>query len=542
MLVRPGSVGRIGQPSRSGLVPAIDATAEQIRAAIADITKYASGGFLLPGSAGARINASARASVAMVRKVDGTYEYAPHNLFLQTEDFSQSAWTKTNCTVSGDTITLSASANFSQTSTAMVAAGLSVSSRVEVTGTPGQTCRVYMQTGGGTYQADLKTITLTAAWQEVNVSLTLSDAKSLVGLYIDNAGGTTATSVRVRRPRLCAGLTPTAYIPTTSAAVFAPAITHDGTQYRTQSEASATNRVLWCRDLSNAAWTKSSCTAAYTATGIDGVANSASTVTASGANATVLQSITHASTARTLSMFLKRRTGTGTVQTTIDGGTTWVTRTLDSTWQRFETQATLANPSVGIRIVTSGDAVDVDFVQPEDGSAATSPIATFSATATRAEEVPTIPLPASLIGMTEGAIVADYVRDTTVPAGTYPGVFRLIASNTDNMVGVYLDPTTATRAGLVVRTGGANQAVCITTGDGALNTITRVAAGFRVDDFAASRSGNAVVVDTSGTVPPSLATLQIGIMDAIFGAGTGITRIRLFTKKPSNAAIQGLAA
>jgi hypothetical protein len=85
-------------------------------------------------------------------------------------------------------------------------------------------------------------------------------------------------------------------------------------------EEARTNIALYARDLTNAAYVKTSATAALTATGVDGVTNTASTLTASAANGSAVQRITSASAARSLSMFIKRRTGTGTV--TISHGAT----------------------------------------------------------------------------------------------------------------------------------------------------------------------------------------------------------------------------
>jgi hypothetical protein len=85
-------------------------------------------------------------------------------------------------------------------------------------------------------------------------------------------------------------------------------------------EEARTNICLYARDLTQSNYTKTSATAALTATGVDGVANKASTLTASAANGTAVQNITSASAARSLSMFVKRRTGTGTV--TISHGAT----------------------------------------------------------------------------------------------------------------------------------------------------------------------------------------------------------------------------
>jgi hypothetical protein len=155
-------------------------------------------------------------------------------------------------------------------------------------------------------------------------------------------------------------------------------------------ETAATNNLLHSRDLSNAAWsTKTNITAAKTATGLDGIANTATTLTATAADAIILQPITLASAARCSSAYIKRRTGTGTISFTQDGGGTWTDITAQingSTWSRVQITATLANPSVGFKISTSGDEIDVDCVQNEAGTVATSPIVTTTATMTRNAE------------------------------------------------------------------------------------------------------------------------------------------------------------
>lgn len=177
-------------------------------------------------------------------------------------------------------------------------------------------------------------------------------------------------------------------------------------------ERAATNLVLHNRDLTNAAWTKSNTTAAKTATGVDGVANSCSTLTASAGNGTCLQAIVTGAATRNTSVYLKRRTGTGNIDVTRDNGTTWSTVTFTGTGPGGFTRVTAldisaltsgaANPTVGIRIVTSGDAVDVDYFQDEALSSASSAIATAAASATRAVDYATVAAPTGL-SVTEGA-------------------------------------------------------------------------------------------------------------------------------------------
>lgn len=123
-----------------------------------------------------------------------------------------------------------------------------------------------------------------------------------------------------------------------------------------------TCRNLWARDLSNVAWVGTNMTAAKTSVGADGVAASASRLTASATNATVLQAITLASATVLMQADIKRITGTGTIEMTVDGGATWQAVTAISTYaQVVISQAAVTNPSVGFRLGTSGDAIDVDF-------------------------------------------------------------------------------------------------------------------------------------------------------------------------------------
>jgi len=177
--------------------------------------------------------------------------------------------------------------------------------------------------------------------------------------------------------------------------LFAPVSTTLTTMIGALTEPSRTNIALWTRDHTNAAWVKTTMTAAKTATGIDGVANSASTLTATGANSTSLQTVTLASSDRVFAPFIKRRTGTGVVEITTNNGATWTAVTgliNSSTYTRVSTAvAAVTNPVFGVRLVTSGDAIDIDFSQNETGTNYSSPIPTTTAAVTRAASTGTIP-------------------------------------------------------------------------------------------------------------------------------------------------------
>lgn len=128
---------------------------------------------------------------------------------------------------------------------------------------------------------------------------------------------------------------------------------------------SGTNSLLWNRDLTNVAWTKTNVTAAKTQVGADGVANSATLLTATAASGTVSQAVTSTAVQRVFSLDIKRVTGTGQVFLSLDAGVTQtdITAGLAAGYtQQFATQNNL-NPVAQITIATSGDQVTVDFCQ-----------------------------------------------------------------------------------------------------------------------------------------------------------------------------------
>ena len=121
-----------------------------------------------------------------------------------------------------------------------------------------------------------------------------------------------------------------------------------------------------------------------------GVANSASTLTATANNGTITQTVTIASAARVNGFWIKRVGGTGTIEITDNNFTSTVdvTASLSSavyTWHT--TSRTQANPVFGIRMGTSGDVIEVDFVGLEEGSYATYPLPVGASAVTRNRDI-----------------------------------------------------------------------------------------------------------------------------------------------------------
>lgn len=125
-----------------------------------------------------------------------------------------------------------------------------------------------------------------------------------------------------------------------------------------QNSPQSRNVLLYTQEFDNAAWVKSSVTPTANSVDAPDGTMTADTLTATGANGTTLQTYTAISAPYVYSVWLRRLTGTGNVQITVDG-TTYVTVAVTTTWTRFNTilMALAGSRTAGVRIVTSGDAV-----------------------------------------------------------------------------------------------------------------------------------------------------------------------------------------
>jgi len=155
-------------------------------------------------------------------------------------------------------------------------------------------------------------------------------------------------------------------------------------------------------------------------TGLDNVANSASRLTAAENDATLLQLLTAATGTRTTSVWIKRISGSGTVSLTRNGGTNWTDITaslVTDTWVPVEVVSDVgANPTVGLKMGTSGDVIDVDCFQDEDGAWRTSPILTTTAAVTRNGDVLSY---ATAFDVAQGTALCSATSATDTSSGGY---------------------------------------------------------------------------------------------------------------------------
>jgi hypothetical protein len=193
-------------------------------------------------------------------------------------------------------------------------------------------------------------------------------------------------------------------------------------------EGARTNLALQSETLGNATnWVATTMTADNnTAVAPDG-ATTAETLTASGDNATLLQSYTGTVAAYTASYYLKRKTGTGAVQVSADN-TTWTSCTINaSTWTRCtDTRTvTVATYYHGIRLATNTDAVYAWGGDAELGAFASSYIPTTTAAVTRNKDQLTFAASGNITPTTSGTIAFSssllYPNTSIPPAAVFFG-------------------------------------------------------------------------------------------------------------------------
>ena len=127
-------------------------------------------------------------------------------------------------------------------------------------------------------------------------------------------------------------------------------------------------------------WVNTNMTAALTYTGIDGVANSCTLLTATASNATTIQSYAPAVSYPGSSVFINPVSVTGPVFLSLDG-TNWSQLTLGTGWNRqslINNSTNITNSCVAIKLTNSGDSIAIDYAQIEAGTAGVSPIGNVS--------------------------------------------------------------------------------------------------------------------------------------------------------------------
>lgn len=287
-------------------------------------------------------------------------------------------------------------------------------------------------------------------------------------------------------------------------------------------------------------WTLSNMTTS-TSQGVDGVAGSATRLTASGANATALGfANTAGSAACRLAPFVRRIAGTGNIDLTLDGGSTWTTISVTSLFTRLPIGQTLANPRVGVRIVSIGDSIDVDFANGETGAFDSSPIESDTGIVTRPADIPLIDISAYSPAITYPLTM--YARfERVVDTGVTETILLATDGTVNNYSGFFVTSGDLARAAMAV--GAVTQANPTVAGALAVATSYRVAARFTTNSVQVAKGGVLGTEDTSATTPASPININLGM----FPDGTAysfgyLSEFAIIPGAVSDANLQRLAA
>lgn len=316
-------------------------------------------------------------SPKLVYGSDGVLRYAPHNLALQSDDFSNAAWTKTNCTVTADALpgpgtsiadrVTGVGAGFTAYASTSISVG--TGSRVKLgfrfrynnaqwivvgaannTGFSSYLIRWFdvqngvlgVGTNGGGTALTYASHEITSeggGWYRCDLTVLVTSGTTVIPYFAPasadgnttrpNVGSGAGIGVIVDVCRAQVSLDPTHvdYIPTTSAAAYSLPIDHDPITFEPLGvliEEQRTNLLTYSEQFDNAAWTKSRVTVSANAvsapdgvTSADKVVEDASTGIHEIYNAggTTLTAVSHTAT-----IFLKSAERTKARLTCATGG------------------------------------------------------------------------------------------------------------------------------------------------------------------------------------------------------------------------------
>lgn len=212
------------------------------------------------------------------------------------------------------------------------------------------------------------------------------------------------------------------------------------------------------------------------------------------------QNVTTTATAYTISFY-----GTGTITLT---GTSTAGPIVGTGAYPARTTLTFTPTAGTLTCTVTGT---VQYAQIEAGAFATSYIPTVAATVTRAADIATMTGTnfSSWYNQSEGTIVASV--DTVAPSGANILSFQdgAGASTNRHQMNVYTTCTATVVGGVVQANLGTNTSASV-----------NMAYAYKTNDFAASVSGGTAEVDTSGTVPSTLAYATLGKWD--FGTAASL--------------------
>ncbi len=300
-------------------------------------------------------------------------------------------------------------------------------------------------------------------------------------------------------------------------------------------------------------WIAVTMTAALNAVGIDGAANSASTLTSTSAAGTILQSLTQASAAYTYTVYVKGVTVTGAIQvadypvltpafTTLSAsnctnaaGVGTAPATGQTGFLKCSVTATSLNPVIGFKFANSGDSIVADFNQLEAGTFGTSPCLTTSATCARSAD--NTSASGALLSALQNSQGTEFAQANIegVTAGTN---VSLIRAGPNNTFGMQSNNLSGVNGGSFLN-GIAN--LCVASGGFAVGVSQKMIGSWKQSNYALSLNGAAVVTSANaGTLTPNQTPYFIGGNSSTWFLNGSMMRVVIWNAQLPNATLPSM--
>ena len=528
----------------------------------------------------------------------GLIERVRTNLILQSNTFSNAAWTKANlgigsvavltpnyttdpfggnnawrfeCNLNGGTTPTDRSWMF-QSISAVANSSVSIYIKLNVAGSK----TIILSNAGG----DVVTLTSTN-WVRISTFVAGSAGEFRIGLIGGFSSDTLDCSIAFAQVET--GDIATDYIPTTTAAVSVgpvanvPRLDYLGsTCPRLLLEPQRTNLTQYSEQLNNAYWNKSGGTITANSTASpDGYVNAdLFTESATTADHAFFDVVSYfvAGTTYTASFFVKAN-GRTKIQLSSANSDTCPRGQFDlvaltatpvgasfnakiesygNGWYRCSVSRVAPNTGLDLPYYAmnttfasnsyAGNGTSGMYfwgMQMEAGAYATSYIPTLAASATRGADACSKTGISSLIGQTEGTVFGEFTF-----TGNTPLMHMFVSTAGDYSNAVYVQTYSSTGISMQVWSGASNQ-VAIDSSGLTVGQNVKFAAAYKNNDFAFYVNGVQIGLDTSGTVPSGLSQIEVGNYAAAgspFDFNSSMKQALLFKTRLTNAELAELTA
>ena len=154
----------------------------------------------------------------------------------------------------------------------------------------------------------------------------------------------------------------------------------------------------------------------------------------------------------------------------------------------------------------------IGMPQLEQGAFATSVIPTSGTAVTRAADVEKMEFAnfSSWYHQDEGTLFAEFGPYGNGGASRNPGILQIDDATTNNLARMFAGSSVSPVFGVIA--SGVSQTY-LSFGDIASNSVSKIAAAYKTNDFSRSYNGNSAITDSSGTLPV--------VSRMLIGTGTG---------------------